>query len=170
MQGTWLVLTLSRRDIPCHSATTVFIAEVVQEEPGNEGLLYPSEDLDTYLHRVDCEALLLDPLGCAAMQACWTEHATCMVNAATTYNNAIAECNSWSTLIVGVGGGACVGLGAGCAIGTIVPGIGNCVGGAFGLITGGLLAASVPTGCVSATRGWPTRTRWMSATTNLRDA
>ena len=137
MQGTWLVLTVSRRDIQCNSTTTVFIAEVVQDEPGNESLLYPSEDLDIYLHRVDCEALLLDPLDCAEMQACWTAHATCMVNAATTYNNAIAECNSWSTLIVGVGVGACGGLGAGCAIGTIFPGIGNCIGGALGIITGG---------------------------------
>ncbi len=60
-----------------------------------------------------------------------------MVNAAKTYNNAITECNSWSTLILGVGTGACVGLGTGCAIGTIVPALGNCVGGAIGLITGG---------------------------------
>lgn len=137
MRGVWLTLRVVNADLGQNDTVTVFVAEAVQTGNGNESLSGPSEDIDQYLTIIDCDSLTGQE--CADLQQCYTSYANCMINAATVYNDAVEDCNSWETTIIGVGAGACTGTGLGLGIGTALPGPGTCVGGALGMVIGGIV-------------------------------
>ncbi len=151
LQGTWMTVAVSSRECGYSSMATVFIAESVEIQAGNEVLTVPSERFDDYLPEVDCGEL--SPEDCASMQQCLTNYATCMVNAATVYNREFDECGSWVSSLKGIGAGAAGGCGLGLGIGTVVPGIGTLLGGGIGIVVGGFTGGlSYHWGCVRSAR------------------
>jgi len=137
LQGTWMTVAVSSRDCRYSSTATVFIAESVEIQAGNEALTPPSEKFDDYLQEVDCEEQGLSAEDCASMQQCFINYATCMVNAATIYNREVDECGSWASSLKAIGAGAAGGCGIGLGIGSAVPGVGTLLGGGIGVVVGG---------------------------------
>jgi len=137
LQGTWMTVAVSSHECRYSSTTTVFIAEAVELQAGNEVLTPPSENIYDFLYEVDCVGLSLSAEDCESLQRCLNNYATCMANAGTVYIRTFNECGSWASTLKGIGAGAIGGCGLGAGIGCAVPGVGTLLGGGIGVVVGG---------------------------------